>query len=150
MRRFRFRLERLLEIRAYREREWQAKLAQAMGTCIRLANQIKDNTEAVGRSFFQDWKKKDSKELDLELLRYREHYQRRLIVENQRFEIELEQSIKIRDEVQQKYLEVSKQRKVLDKLKERKQVQYYAQAKREEFEQQNEISLGQKARKAIT
>ncbi len=34
MRRFQFRLERFLELRRWKEREWELKLARALGECL--------------------------------------------------------------------------------------------------------------------
>ena len=72
MRRFRFRLERLLEIRSYWERQWLAKLAAASGHCIRLSRTITQKGEAARGAFFTNIRK--GRELDLSLLTYREHY----------------------------------------------------------------------------
>ena len=149
MKRFRFRLERLLELRAYREREWQAKLAQVMGLCLKLARQIKDNRREAKRSFAEDCPASVAKELDMQALQYREYYLRRLDQEHNFLETELEQRFKERNVVQEKFLDASKQRKVLDKLKERRQEEYYAEQKRELFKEQDEISVNQQARKTM-
>ena len=47
MKRFHFRLERLLDIRSYRERQWLAKLAAASGLCTRLMRKITETGEAA-------------------------------------------------------------------------------------------------------
>ncbi len=149
MKRFRFRLERLLELRAYKEREWQARLAQIMGLCLKLARQIKDNRREAERSFREDYSASDAGTLDMKALQYREYYLRRLDQERNNLETELEQRFIERNEVQGKYLDASRQRKVLDKLKERKQEEYYAAQKRELFKDQDEISLSRQAGKTI-
>lgn len=142
MKRFHFRLERLLEIRAFRERQWLAKLAEASGHCVRLARQIQANLEARREAFATDPRRRDGQgpELDLQLLAYREHYLTRLGVEKRRLAEELGNRRRARDEVQKQYVEVSKERKILDKLKERREAEYYAHGRREEFKTQDDLS----------
>jgi flagellar FliJ protein len=147
---FHFRLERLLEIRAFRERGWLAKLAEASGHCARVARQLRANTEARQGAFGIDARRgyrqpggygqPGGYPLDLDLLTYRERYIARLGAEKHRLNEELENRKRQRDEVQKKYLEVSKDRKILDKLKERKAAEYYAHGRREEFKAQDDLS----------
>jgi flagellar FliJ protein len=138
VKRFHFRLERLLEIRAFREREWLARLAEASGHCARVARQIRANADARQAAFGTDARR--GYELDLELLTYRDHYITRLGVEKRHLQEELADRKRQRDEVQKKYLEVSRDRKILDKLKERKAAEYYAHGRREEFKVQDDLS----------
>lgn len=146
MKRFHFRLERFLEIRAFRERQWLARLAEASGHCVRVARQIQANADARHQAFGTDARvgagreARVGRELDLQLLAYREHYIARLGVEKRRLVEELENRRRKRDEVQKQYVEVSKERKILDKLKERKAAEYYAHGRREEFKTQDDLS----------
>ena len=48
-------------------------------------------------------------------------------------EEELEEKMEQRSEVQQRYQEVSRDKKVLEKLKSKREADYYSQAKLEEF-----------------
>lgn len=138
MKRFRFRLERLLEIRAFRERQWLARLAEASGHFARVGREIRDNAAARRGAF--DLEARRGSQLDLEMLTYRERYLSRLSAENRRLQEELEQRRRRREEVQKSYLEASRERKILDKLKERRAAEYYADGRREEFKAQDDLS----------
>ncbi len=138
MRRFRFRLERLLALKAFKEREWQTRLAEITGACVRLAIRIKEIEMEANLGFKRRFQSGEG--LDLLLLQARERYQARLESERGRLEEELEVKTAKRVEVQKKFLEASKERKVLEKLKERKESEYYAEQRAEEFKSLNEVT----------
>ena len=138
MKRFRFRLERLLELRAHREREWLLRLAEAAGHCVRVSRGLEQNRSAVDSAF--DTGLGAGAKVDLALLGYREQYLNRLGVERHRLEEELRQRLARKAEVQQKYLEVSRDRKVLDKLKEHKASEFRREQSREEFKTMDDLS----------
>jgi flagellar FliJ protein len=71
--------------------------------------------------------------VDLSLLAYREQYLNRLGLERRLLEEELQERLARKDEVQATYLEHSRDRKVLDRLKERKAREFYREQRREEF-----------------
>lgn len=144
MKRFHFRLERLLELRAYREREWLAKLAEATGRCVKLGRRIRENASQAREAFKSPYLSQQV--VDLQLLAYREHYLTWLEAQRRRLEQELAERQSQRREVQKKYLEVSKERKVLEKLKERRAADYYAQSRAEEFKLMDESSSSQYTR----
>jgi hypothetical protein len=50
MRRFQFRLERFLELRRWKEREWEIALAKILGECLLLENRIAEITAEIGLS----------------------------------------------------------------------------------------------------
>ena len=138
MRRFRFRLERLLELRAHREREALYRLAEATGHCVRLARRIQETASQRGAAY-----RSAAGGLDLGLLAYRERYLAWLEATRRRLAEELARREKERLEVQQKYLEASRQRKVLEKLKERRAAEYYREARTEEFKVQDDMAASQ-------
>jgi flagellar FliJ protein len=131
VKRFHFRLERLLELRAYREREWLARLAEAAGHCVRVRRNLQDNESATGAGFRSGFM--EDNRVDLSLLAYREQYLNRLGLERRLLEEELQERLARKDEVQATYLEHSRDRKVLDRLKERKAREFYREQRREEF-----------------
>jgi len=145
MRRFQFRLERLLELRRYREREWELKLAQATGLCIMIQNRIKEidiqtkrTTAALfTRGAIADYAFQISSELFMERLR-----QERKMREEELIKRKIE-----RDKVQKTYLEYSKKRKVLEKLKEKQEEEYYSQMKKEDFKVMDDMNNGVYTRK---
>jgi flagellar FliJ protein len=136
VKRFHFRLERLLELRAHREREWLARLAEAAGHCVRVQRGLQDNESATGAGFrsvsLQEPWSGDTR-VDLSLLIYREQYLNRLGVERRLLERELQERLARKDEVQAKYLEHSRDRKILDRLKERREREFYREQRKEEF-----------------
>ena len=146
MKRFHFRLERLLELRSYRERQWLAKLAAASGLCTRLSRRITENGEAARGAFYIDPRR--GHELDHSLLTYREHYINRLGQEQVKLKEELEEKMRQRAQVQSKYQEVSRDKKVLEKLKEKRESDYYSQAKLEEFKEVDDLNSSQFIRKS--
>jgi flagellar FliJ protein len=141
LRRFQFRLESLLELRTHREREWLAKLAEAAGQCSRLVRHIHDNAEATSGAFRAG--PAGPGPLDLRLMYYREHYLVRLSAEKRALQASLRESLRRKDEVQKKYLEVSRDKKVLDKLKERRQGEHYRRERIEEFKVQDDLNSSQ-------
>ena len=146
MKRFHFRLERLLEIRSHRERQWLVKLAAASGLCARLMRKISETGEAARGAFYIDSRK--GNELDLSVLTYRENYINRLGRERKSLERELEERKRQHSEVQQKYQEVSRDKKVLEKLKEKRESGYYKQAKLGEFKEVDDLNSSQFLRKS--
>jgi flagellar FliJ protein len=146
VKRFHFRLERLLEIRSYRERQWLARLASASGLCTRLARRIKENGEAARGAFYIDPRR--GRELDYSLLAYRELYINRLGQEQVKLKEELEEKMRQRAQVQSKYQEVSRDKKVLEKLKEKRESDYYRQAKLDAFKEADDLSSSQFVRKS--
>jgi flagellar FliJ protein len=148
MRRFQFRLEKLLKIRKYREREWELKLADITGKCILLENKIKQCRENISHTL--DERFYLSGTLDIYNLIANEMFIARMNQDIINYGIELEQRKREREVIKQKYLEVSRERKILDKLKERKEAEYYQEEKKEEFNIINEINEGDLIRKKVT
>jgi len=138
VKRFRFRLERLLELRVYREREWLNKLAEAAGHCVRVNRSLRENSGAASAAFEVGFR--EERRVDLSLLMYREQYLARLGLERRRLEQELRERLARKEEVQKQYLEVSRDRKVLDKLKERKEREFNREQRKEDFKEMDDIS----------
>jgi flagellar FliJ protein len=146
VKRFHFRLERLLEIRSYRERQWLAKLAAASGLCSRLMRRISETGEAARGAFYIESRR--GVKLDLSVLNCRELYIKRLGQEQRKLEEELEEKMRQRSEVQKKYQEVSRDKKVLEKLKDKRESDYYTRARLEEFKEVDDLSSSQFIRKS--
>jgi flagellar FliJ protein len=138
VKRFRFRLERLLELRVHREREALNRLAEATGHCVRLARGLRQAEES-GREALRA-QRAGLGLVDMELLAYREHYLAWLKERRRRLARELAERQKKRQEEQARYLEASKERKVLDKLKERRAAEHHREARTEEFEVADDLS----------
>ncbi len=141
MRQFRFRLERLLELRARKEREALYRLAEATGHCVRLARRIQELGRERGTAFRSA--PGGAGPLDLGLFAYRERYLAWLEARRRRLSEELERREKQRQEVQARYLEAAKEHKVLEKLKERRAAEHRRRSRIEEFNVQDDVAASQ-------
>jgi flagellar protein FliJ len=131
MRRFQFRLERFLELRRWKEREQEIALAKILGECLLLEKRIEEIAAEITASMLSVFVA--GTRIDIEAMARRELYVLRLGRERERTRATLTERRKVLEEVRAKYLEASKERKVLDKLKERRSAEYYKQQLNEEF-----------------
>ena len=136
MKRFQFRLKKLLDIRRYEEREWEIKLAKVTGACINLENRIEENYLESRRSL-----RERAVITDLEWQRALSRYQLRLGQECGRLEKELEHELLTRAGVENEYLAASRKRKALDKLEGKQEAAYFRQKKREEVKELDEMGF---------
>lgn len=150
MKRFQFRLERLLKIRQYREREWEVKLAVASRACIELEQEIDGLSRERAVTTLGPTRGEDrSTLLDLEDLLARRNY---LVYLDNRTR-ELSETLAVRelerDEVRSKLAEASRARKVLDKLKERRNGEYNREAARHTAKVLDEVAGSSPARRLL-
>jgi len=146
MRRFSFKLEKVLELRRYAEQEWELKLAEVTGRVVAVEQEIVDLAKrrhaterfhaAVGT-------------LDMMLIRGREDYvnridQRVLALQARLVALEAE-----RNKVRAGYVEASRKRKALTRLKERQSSEYYRAALRAEGRVLDEIAGSQLIRSRL-
>ena len=141
MKRFRFKLERILSLRAYKEREWELKLAGATGKCIQLMREIEDRTRMKTQSALRNI---DEREVVKELVQ-NHLYMSRLDQEMQNMHVQLIEREKEREEIQTAYLEASKDRKVLSNLKEKRSNAYSKERRVEEAKELDDINTGRTA-----
>jgi flagellar protein FliJ len=144
MKRYHFRLEKLLSLKKYNEKEWEIRLAQAAGECIRIENRIEQNLFEKARTMQEC---RFTGPLQLNELLTSEFYIRRLGQETVQLEEELVEKEGERESVRKEYLEASKKRKVLDKLKERQEGEFYRKQLREEVKGMDDISNAMYIRK---
>jgi flagellar protein FliJ len=137
MKRFHFRLEKLLAIKKYSEKEWELKLARAAGECIRIEKTMERNIYEKARTLKN---RRTGGTLQLDALMYSELYIRRLAWSNERLREELLRKEVERNTIQKGYLEASKQRKVLDKLKERQEGSFYEKQRTEEMKSTDDMN----------
>ena len=147
MKRFRFRLDRLLELKRYRERQWEIKLAQAAGRCALIREQIQNRSNDIRR--IKSVRQPGIGPIDISRLQAGERYVRRMDHEIGVLDEELQSKETERRQVQETYLEASKERKVLDKLRERREGQYYDHQKKEDFKTADDMTLGRTARQGV-
>jgi flagellar export protein FliJ len=111
-----------------------------------LTRKITETGEAARGAFYIDSRR--GSELDLSVLTYKEHYINRLGQEQRKLQKELEEKMRHRGEVQQKYQEVSRDKKVLEKLKSKRETDYYRQGKLEEFKAVDDLNSSRFVRKS--
>jgi flagellar protein FliJ len=128
MRRFRFKLEKLLEIRAFAERKAELVLAEKAGRCALLDGELRRVAESRVRARGEMY----SAGRDLEDFRATELYVARLDRDRDRLLEELARAELEREEARVLYVERRKDREAIEKLKERRQAEYYRLAEREE------------------
>jgi flagellar FliJ protein len=147
MRRFQFRLERFLDLRRWKEREWELALAKILGECLLLENRITDIGAEIAESRLAVFTV--GVRVDIEAMSRRELYVQRLLRERERARAALEEKRKEMEKVRARYLEASKERKVLDKLKERRAQEYYDQQRDEEFKTVDDLNTSAAASRGI-
>ena len=174
MRRFAFRLQRLLDLKRATEREREIELAIATGKCVSIERRlaeivaIKGTGAAVGRRFDAATQPAgDSRggtvsrslvspevaqRLPLEDLAAFDRYHARLDQETVQLRADLEQRRSELAEVTGRYRQAMRERAVLDKLRERREREYRRERNRIEQRETDEIaaSLQQRPRREAT
>lgn len=162
MRRFQFRLERFLELRRWKEREWELKLAKALGECLVLENRIREIGEEIGFIRLAAYTETNAASggatnaasggvgarVDVEAMARRDQFIQRLAAERERAQVTLEEKRREMEKVRARYLEVSKERKVLDKLRERREQEYYQRQLDEEYRSVDDMNTSTAAIRA--
>lgn len=137
MRRFRFKLQKVLELRRYSEQEWELKLAEVTGRIVAVEGEIIDwahRRHDAGRFHASVGT------LDMVVIRGQEDYVNRIdrrVSELQHRLVGLEAE---RAKVREGYVEASRKRKALARLKERQAEEYYKGELREEGRVLDEIA----------
>jgi flagellar FliJ protein len=137
-------MERMLEIRRYREREKELELAAATARCLELQNRIRDCQAGMTGELRRRGGVRGS--LDLADLQAGELYRRRLAAETRLARETLKRREQERSAAQEAYMVASRDRKVLERLRERREKEYYREARREEFKEMDDISQAARAR----
>lgn len=120
MRAFRFSLEKVLELKAYREQEAEIELGRAIGALSHIENNIKraaeDRRRAAAERFLPD-------NTGLQIFNY-EQYIVRLDQERDKLLEEAARAELVVEEKRDLYLEAARDRKVLDRLREKREKEY--------------------------
>ena len=128
MRRFRFNLEKLLELRELRERKAEMELAEKAGRCAVLEAELDENARSrarTAREMFAPGRGIDD-------FRAAELFMVRLDRERERILEELAAAELEREKARAVYVEKHAEAEAMRKIKERRQVEYYRLAAREE------------------
>jgi flagellar protein FliJ len=126
MRRFQFRLDKILSLREHAERECEIALGRATGRCLSIRNDIKARENAARNAFLD----RRSGAPDLAFQGYTAAYIRRLQREVETLTRQLETAEKQKEEARAAYVETASRRKALSKLKEKREAVYYREQSR--------------------
>jgi flagellar export protein FliJ len=144
MRRFGFSLEKVLELRRYAEREWELKLSEVTSRVIAVEQEILD----WGRRRHDTRRyHADAGTIDMSVMKSCEEYvslidARVMTLQHRLVALEAE-----REKVREGYIDASKKRKALTRLKERQADEYYRNALRQEGRVLDEIAGSQVIRR---
>ena len=125
MKRFNFNLEKVLELRQYREQEAKNELGRAISILNAIENNIKQNALVHSRAVQERFTGINSAENNgiLSMLAW-DNYILRLEQEAQRLMEEAAQAELVVEEKRAQYLEASRELKVMEKLKEKREKEY--------------------------
>lgn len=129
MRRFRFKLEHLLELRKFRETSAEAVLGAKAGACALLEQQLQKNAQATHQVGMERFRPGGN----LADFQAAENFTLRLIAEREKLLKALALAEAEREQARLEYVEAVKARELLDKLREREENQWYKAAQREEI-----------------
>lgn len=144
MRRFRFRLEKFLELRRWKEREREIALAKVLGEVLLLEKRIAEIGQLIGASLFGEFRRENR--IDIEAMTRRELYAQRLARERESRQVALVVKRGELEQARARYLEASRDRKVLDKLRERRETEYYEQAVDAEYKEIDDMNTASSTR----
>jgi flagellar FliJ protein len=146
MKKFRFNLEKVLELRAHYEKEAEIELGRAIavlsGIELRIEETARQRVEAASRRFLPGRTGAEIYYSDLYIMRL-DQLKERLFEDAAKAELEV-------SEKREKYLEASRERKILDKLREKRLAEYRKAVNAEEIKIIDDISGGREARRALT
>lgn len=141
MKRFSFGLQKILELREYRERIAKAVVAEKAGKCTILELELEGNarkTLIAGRERFR-------RGGNVSDYLASEHYSLRLGVERERLMKVLAMAETEREQARLAYIEASKNKELITKLKEHEEAGYYKAALREETKTMDDIAAMSRA-----
>ncbi len=136
MRRFSFRLERLLRLRRHREHEWELKLGAATAECLELQQQIDATVRSIAAGAALGFHGMNPAQM-----LNREQYRQRLEQRIQELATILALKEDRRDQIKLDYLEAQRERKVVDKLRERQETEHYHEQAKVDEEAASDMAL---------
>lgn len=141
MKRFEFPLETVLRLRESEEREWENRLASITGECERIRNNIGKYEAEKSRCALENQFR------DINSLMAVANYQARMDSQVKSARNMLAVKERERETVLKDFIEASKKRKILDKLKEKKQEEYHYLRKKDEEKRYDDINNAKWANK---
>jgi flagellar FliJ protein len=146
MKRFVFELEKVLELREYRERETEIELGKAVGALTQIEHKIAALTEERARVSEEQLVPGRG---TADILAF-DRYILRLETTKLGYLEEAAQAERKAEEARGIYLEASRDRKILEHVKERRQKEYRKRMFAEETKVLDDISNGTKTRKLVS
>jgi flagellar FliJ protein len=145
MRSFRFDLEKILKLRLNREQETEIELGKTIGALsaleLRIKNVAVEKVLAAKNRFAQNSSANEMRSYEFYILRL-DQTKEALLGAAAKAELEVEKARVV-------YIEASRDRKIIDKLKERRQKEYHKAMLLDEVNMMDDISGGTAARKAL-
>ena len=140
MKRFHFRLERILELKKYTENQWEIRLGEITGRCEQVKREIRELIGKRHRAFM------DRTTGDALHLSVTDTYIRRLDYKTRDLSARLDELEKERLGIREKYLEASKERKIYDTLKDKQADQFRKEQLKREYMEIDDMNSGVAAR----
>jgi flagellar FliJ protein len=144
MKRFQFNLQKVLDLRAYREQDAEIELGRAISRLTGLRDRLKALAEERSQTAAGRFTRSNSAE---DMLAY-DRYITRLDSQKERLLEEAAAAEFAVSEKRETYLAASRDRKVLDKLREKRLEEYRKLALREEVKLTDDAASGQFMKKA--
>jgi flagellar FliJ protein len=138
MRAFRFKLQKVLELRSHREREKEI----ALGRALAFLHQIEGSLAELGEDRLRAASERFSRTHGTEEILVFDRYIRRLDETQERFLREAAMAELKVAEAREAYLEAARDRKVLEKLQERRLTEYRKARRLEETKNLDDIPRG--------
>ncbi|MDR1587810.1 MAG: flagellar export protein FliJ [Treponema sp.] len=143
MKRFSFGMEKVLSLREYREEEAKLELGRAVGALAEIEDKIRRTAGNRCRAAQERFSGKNSA-LDIAVW---DNYIIRLDQEAEKLTEEAARAEAIVEEKRELYLEASRERKVIEKLKEKREKEYRREVFAEETKELDDISGVARARR---
>ncbi|MBN2509631.1 MAG: flagellar export protein FliJ [Spirochaetales bacterium] len=141
MKRFHFRLERILELKKYAENQWEIKLGEITGRCEQLKRELRDLVSRRHQVFMARTCG-DSLHLSVS-----DTYIRRLDMKSRDITRRLDELEIERAGIQEKYLTAAKERKIYDTLKDKQAASFKKEEMRREYMEIDDVNSGAAARR---
>jgi flagellar FliJ protein len=145
LKRFAFDLEKFLELRRYQEREAEIELARAVGALVEIERRIK----ALAKELVCAQREEFAPGRDIKEIQSYERYIVRLVITRDELLEEAAQAEMEVEKARSVYAEAARNRKVVDKLKEKRLRVYKKEAAATQVKFLDDISSGLAARKRV-
>jgi flagellar FliJ protein len=136
-------MQQLLKLKIYREKEWEIKLGELTGRM----EEIRRRIEECGSRRRQGFAARAASVRDFNALTVADNYVRRMEQQTERLYGDLEILEKEREEIQARYLEASRERRVFDRLREKQEAAFYKEEERAEVMLQDDMNSSAAARR---